>query len=289
MILQKEITDIAAQKGVVKSTIDKDWVLGHFLDAIYSITELRQKLVFKGGTCLKKCYIPEYRFSEDLDFTSNDKSFKLTQNHLVEITELLLKRVELHTYIVSLKDLVYKNQLTGFEATIKFWGSEHPRNEAPPPHERWLTKVKIEAILYESLVFPISSRDVIHPYSDKLTDNAKQIPCYSLEEVLAEKIRSLIQRSYTAPRDYYDIWFLSKHYGDLNYKSIVEAFHKKLIFKGHTFAGIDQLINTENDKSVKSAWENSMKYQIVGELPAYERVKEDLKHLFQKIFNKKQE
>jgi predicted nucleotidyltransferase component of viral defense system len=284
MILQKEISDIALQKGVIKSTIDKDWVLGHFLDAIYSIPELRQKLVFKGGTCLKKCYIPEYRFSEDLDFTSKDISFKLTQNHLVEITDLLLKRIELQTHIVSLKNLLYNDKLTGYEAIIKYWGSEHPRNEAPPPHERWLTKVKIEVILYELLLFPVSNRDVIHPYSDKLTDNAKKIPCYSLEEVLAEKMRSLIQRSYTAPRDYYDIWSLSKHYSDLNYKSIVEAFHKKLTFKGHTFVGIDQLINPENDKSVKSAWENSLKYQIVGELPDYNSVKSDLKQIFQKIF-----
>jgi predicted nucleotidyltransferase component of viral defense system len=30
---------------------------------------LGQHWVFKGGTCLKKCYIETYRFSEDLDFT----------------------------------------------------------------------------------------------------------------------------------------------------------------------------------------------------------------------------
>jgi predicted nucleotidyltransferase component of viral defense system len=285
MIPRKEIVDIAREKVVASNTIDKDWVLGHFLDAIYSITELRQKLVFKGGTCLKKCYIPEYRFSEDLDFTSNDKSFKLTQKHLVEITELLLKRVELHTHIVSLNDLVYKDQLTGYEATIKFWGSVHPRNEAPPPPERWLTKVKVEVILYELMVFPVSNRTVVHPYSDKLTDNAQQIPCYSLEEVLAEKIRSLIQRSYTAPRDYYDIWYLTKHYIKLDYKIIVEAFHKKLKFKGHTFSGVDQLLNADNDKAVKSAWVNSLRYQILGELPDYDGVKTDLKQLFQKIFS----
>ncbi len=261
------------------------YVINCINDTSHSVPELRQKLIFKGGTCLKKCYIPEYRFSEDLDFTSNDKNFKLTQKHLAEITGLLLKRVELQTHIVSLKDLLYNDKLAGYEAIIKYWGSEHPRNEAPPPHERWLTKVKIEVILYELLVFPVVNKDVIHPYSDKLTDNAKRIPYYSLEEVLAEKIRSLIQRSYTAPRDYYDIWFLSKHYGDLNYKSFIEAFHKKLTFKGHSFTGIDQLIKPENDKSVKSAWENSLKYQIVGELPDYDSVKADLKQLFQSIFS----
>ncbi len=56
MILQKEIITIAEQKGVLKSTIDKDWVLGHFLGAIYSEPKLREALIFKGGTCLKKCW-----------------------------------------------------------------------------------------------------------------------------------------------------------------------------------------------------------------------------------------
>lgn len=36
MILKREIEKIAEQKGVAKTTIDKDWVLGHFTDAIYS-------------------------------------------------------------------------------------------------------------------------------------------------------------------------------------------------------------------------------------------------------------
>jgi hypothetical protein len=30
---------------------------------------LGKSWIFKGGTCLKKCYIETYRFSEDLDFT----------------------------------------------------------------------------------------------------------------------------------------------------------------------------------------------------------------------------
>jgi hypothetical protein len=32
-------------------------------------SDLRGKLAFKGGTALKRCYYPDYRFSEDLDFT----------------------------------------------------------------------------------------------------------------------------------------------------------------------------------------------------------------------------
>jgi len=34
---------------------------------------LRDRLFFKGGTALKKCYFPDYRFSEDLDFTLGEE------------------------------------------------------------------------------------------------------------------------------------------------------------------------------------------------------------------------
>ena len=68
MILQKEIAIISEQLGVSKSVIDKDWMLGHFIAAIFNEPELKETLIFKGGTCLKKCWFEEYRFSEDLQF-----------------------------------------------------------------------------------------------------------------------------------------------------------------------------------------------------------------------------
>ena len=78
MILQKEIATISEQLGVSKSVIDKDWMLGHFIAAIFNEPELKETLIFKGGTCLKKCWFEEYRFSEDLDFTSKSQEFELT-------------------------------------------------------------------------------------------------------------------------------------------------------------------------------------------------------------------
>jgi len=133
MILQKEITTLAEARHVSKSTIDKDWVLGHFLAAIYSDPELKKALIFKGGTCLKKCYFPDYRFSEDLDFTTRQKTFELTKKHLQNVCEHVLKNAEVLTHIDSLRPLKFKDELTGYEAVIRFWGSDHPRNEPPPP------------------------------------------------------------------------------------------------------------------------------------------------------------
>ena len=70
MITAKEINTFSRQLGVPAVTIDKDWVLGHLLYGIYQNDYLGDNLVFKGGTCLKKCYFADYRFSEDLDFTA---------------------------------------------------------------------------------------------------------------------------------------------------------------------------------------------------------------------------
>jgi len=72
MIKKSEINSISTALGIRTSTIDKDWVLGHFIDSIFSIQEFANSLIFKGETCLKKCRFSDYRFSEDLDFTSTN-------------------------------------------------------------------------------------------------------------------------------------------------------------------------------------------------------------------------
>ncbi len=285
MILQKEIITIAEQKGVLKSTIDKDWVLGHFLAAIYAEPQLRETLIFKGGTCLKKCWFPDYRFSEDLDFTSKVADFELKQGHLDFLGWHVKEHANILSHVESVSPLMFKDKLTGYEAVIRFWGSDHSRNELPPPPDRWHTKIKVEVTLYEQLIFPQTDRELIHPYSDQVTVNPNAIPCYVIEEMLSEKLRALIQRSYTAPRDYYDIWYLSNTIKDLNWSKIIEAFHAKMKFKGHVFTGIEQFINDDHDKKLKDAWKNSLGHQInLTLLPDYEEVKTNLKLLFKTNF-----
>jgi predicted nucleotidyltransferase component of viral defense system len=285
MIRKREIEQIAEVQNVPKSTIDKDWVLGHFLDAIYSITECRDKLVFKGGTCLRKCYFPNYRFSEDLDFTSVDPSFVLDKRLLQKITDIIIERTEIPLYIQEISEIRFNNQLMGYKAIVKFWGADHPANQTPPPVERWNTSIKIEIILHELMIFSNESKEVFHPYSDQLSETLLTIPCYSLREVLAEKLRALIQRSYTAPRDFYDLWYLSKNQTSIDWTEIKSAFHEKMKFKNIEFEGTHQMLNDTNDKRVKAAWQNSLGHQIPGGTsPSYDEVKEHLTALLEIIF-----
>lgn len=69
MIDKFEIFEIARSLGLQSSTIEKDYVLGWILMGIERNSKTSNSWIFKGGTCLKKCFFDECRFSEDSDFT----------------------------------------------------------------------------------------------------------------------------------------------------------------------------------------------------------------------------
>jgi len=247
MISRKEIQQKAEDKGVPPSIIEKDWILGHFLDAIYSIEVLKENLVFKGGTCLKKCYFNDYRFSEDLDFTSKAPNLKVTQDHIKEVARIVEENSGAKTSFQSFKPLHYNDKLTGFEGKIKYYGPDHNQNVTPPPLERWTTNIKIEITLYEILLFPGVDRTVNHPYSDKLTSDSLKVPAYGKFEIMTEKIRSLIQRPYSAPRDYYDIWFILQEttfYKDILKRKVLE----KMAYKGLELNDVNQFFEIKDRK-----------------------------------------
>ncbi|MDZ7667398.1 MAG: nucleotidyl transferase AbiEii/AbiGii toxin family protein [Desulfotignum sp.] len=63
MIDKIELMAFSKQFGLRASVVEKDYVLGWVLAGIFHHKEIGDAWVFKGGTCLKKCYIDTYRFS----------------------------------------------------------------------------------------------------------------------------------------------------------------------------------------------------------------------------------
>lgn len=280
---KSEIAQIAEQKGVTKAAIDKDWVLGHFVNAIYGHDYLRTELIFKGGTCLRKCFFPSYRFSENLDFTTRNRDLELSRKVLLELCALVETDTAVRLDIHSVKPLYFNNQLTGYQAEIKYWGAEHTKNQRPPDPSRWQTKIKIEVILFEKVVFETGLKNIIHPYSDSIKVRARPV-CYDLHEVMSEKLRAMIQRSYTAPRDYYDVWYLSNNCVFDKVK-IRAAFYEKMEFNGLKFNGIESFALARVQKVLIAHWHNSLGAHLPAvHLPAFETVLSDLQGLLREIF-----
>lgn len=67
--LRRQLEEKRAELKLPWNTLEQDFVLSWVLAGISQIEALRESLVFKGGTALKKAYFGKYRFSEDLDFT----------------------------------------------------------------------------------------------------------------------------------------------------------------------------------------------------------------------------
>jgi len=286
MILQKEVRDLAQKWEVPSSTVDKDWVLGHWLNALYKEESCQQEWIFKGGTCLKKCYYADYRFSEDLDFTHLNPDFVLDSHFLEKIAKKIEDEIGIRFFVEKCEALRHKEQKVGYQAHIKFWGANHSKNEMPLPAQRWQTSIKIELIHYEKMLFDVEKRKLVHLYSDQNIVNSL-LPCYSLYEVLSEKLRALFQRKYTAPRDYYDIWYLSQHEKDLDWEKIVWGFSEKMSYKGLLFDSWEKIIGLQNQKTLSKHWKSSIAHHISDKkLPSVDKVLEDLGQLFQKIQKK---
>ncbi|RKY51046.1 MAG: hypothetical protein DRP92_07485 [Candidatus Neomarinimicrobiota bacterium] len=103
-------------------------------------------------------------------------------------------------------------------------------------------------------------KSVIHPYGDNLS---AQIKVYSLEEIVAEKIRSFFQR--TRPRDLYDVYFL---WDKVNTIIVKEILPDKFKFK-NVKLNLEDL--TKRKEDFENAWINSLKHQL-KELPEFDVV-----------------
>src|SRR5689334_6702048 len=68
--LRLRLEEARARLGIPWEILERDYLLSWVLAGISQVETLRDTLVFKGGTALKKCFFGDYRFSEDLDFST---------------------------------------------------------------------------------------------------------------------------------------------------------------------------------------------------------------------------
>lgn len=91
----------------------KDYVLGHFLNVLFSYQWAKENLIFKGGTCLRKCYFENYRFSEDIDLTIRNQNFILTRKAINDVCEKLKNDIGIETNMLMFEEVQHNNQKVG--------------------------------------------------------------------------------------------------------------------------------------------------------------------------------
>lgn len=278
VIHRDEIIETAGRLGLTPQVVEKDYALGWFLAGIHQHKKFGKTWVFKGGTCLKKCYFETYRFSEDLDFTvQNDKTTpnaEILKNEFGEVAAWIEENSGLEIPRETIEFEVFNNP----RGTVSVQGKAAYRGPVRPGvNARSLPRIKIDLTLDEPVLLPTVTRKIDHSYSDLPAASIEAL-AYAYEEVFAEKTRALIQR--LRPRDLYDVIHLFRR-KDLNpdRQLVHDTLTQKCALREIPYPTAEAVRTHENRKFVESEWETMLSHQV-STLPPFEQFFDELPQVF---------
>ncbi len=270
----------AFELGVPLEVIEKDYGLSHVLAAIFRNEGLASSLVFKGGTALRKAYFPGYRFSVDLDFTANGgprgQDLEAAVAQVAGETEkTLLERGPFR--VVSSRRAereAHPAAQEAFQVQIKY-----------PWHARPMCNLKVEITTDEPVLLPPSHRLLLNAYAEQLDAG---LVCYSLEEIVAEKLRTPLQAVKRAregrwlrncARDYYDLWWLTSMNAagvdSVNSAVVGSILRQKCSVRDVSFEGSEDFFPSIVVAEAARQWDSSLA-DLVRLLPEFKIVIRDL-------------
>jgi predicted nucleotidyltransferase component of viral defense system len=256
VIDRSEILTLASELGLQPRVVEKDYVLGWLLAGIARDEELSRAWLFKGGTCLKKCFFETYRFSEDLDFTviepaQLDRDFLITRFKALAIWLYDMTGIELPAELLRFDVYDLKTGGRAGEGRIAYRGPIAPRGGDLP-------RIKLDLTADEYVALPSVIRPVMHPYSDTPGEGIAA-RCYAFEELFGEKVRALAQRA--RPRDLYDVINFFRH-GDFRSAAAVirDIVTQKCNFKKIPFPTFEALAPAHPE--LVGEWGNMLGHQL---------------------------
>lgn len=277
MIDKFEVSEFAKALTLTTEVVEKDYVLSWILAGINNNFQLEKEWIFKGGTCLKKCYFETYRFSEDLDFTISDEAH-LEKTFLINQFNNIADWVYENSGIQIVKNLtefdVHPDSTKKYVAgKIKYIG---PLGERRGGH----AKILLDLTAKELLALPSERKRVFHPYSDEPMEGIWS-RSYCFEEVFAEKVRALAERA--RPRDLYDVIHLFRREAVIDKTQLVSTLKRKCEFKSIEIPTLDSISKHPKIGELHSQWSHMLKHQLSA-LPPIESFLHDLGSFFDWLY-----
>jgi predicted nucleotidyltransferase component of viral defense system len=231
--MKELINDIAIRFDIKRrDLLEKDIFIQNILLDLVEDDFFSKNFAFKGGTCLIKCYLGYYRFSEDIDFTwinqsvFKDKSQKeirrIVSDYKDKVGKLLIN-ISKNSGFDFVLDKDNRNYIEfgggNKFVTFKVWfDSEILKRKS---------FIKIQVNFVEDIKFEISKkkvRNLLTDYEDKELEVLYDIDyknyttiiellTYDVKEIVCEKVRAILTRRGIKARDFVDIYLISRKYG----------------------------------------------------------------------------
>ena len=189
--------------------VEQDLILSRVLVQLFNNPVISEKLLFRGGTALHKLFLtPPARYSEDID---------LVQKEAAAIGDIMgIMRKIMNPFLGKPKTKQKKGNVM-FVYKV---------NSETAPFVPLRVKVEINTREHFNVYGLIKKKFNI---KSRWFSGECKIGTYSLEELLATKLRALYQRS--KGRDLFDLWYGLK-YGKADELKIISAFKKYMDFDG---------------------------------------------------------
>jgi len=243
---------------VPPETIEKDFFVELILFYLAKDNKLKERLIFRGGTALRKIYFSNYRFSEDLDFLLEDK----------EKFEVCASRFEKTIERINL-DFPYnlRNRFESESDRLQLYISYDII-----PEIRAVKELKID-VLKEYDIPSTLRKQVLFVYEEFISKKT-ELRIYTLESVAVDKICRILDVD-NEPRDLYDLWYLLNL--DLDAGKIKNGFNKKIGYDLYS----PNLISAIRNEDYRQNWERRLTKQV-QDLPRCEFVLGELIKLIEK-------
>ena len=276
MITTAELHRVVEKEGLRFDQAEKDYVILWVLKGLVHSGIAKHGWVFKGGTCLRHCYYKGYRFSEDIDFSCSPGGDNLDAS--VQVLQKAGEWVQSESGI----RITVKKPLTipgDFQIEIPV---EYSRGGS---RRQGLPQVKVhltfdEPIIESPIVCAIRSN-----YSD-LT--AFKVHSYTKKEIVAEKLRSLLQqqKKWPRPRDLYDLWYMLCHSGEhFIWTELFPMFKEKCSIRDIK-PDLSGLTSANLREWNRNAWRDRLG-PMLKDLPEFDLVWKEWTETFREIAGKK--
>lgn len=283
--LHIRLQEARKQLGIPWDLLERDYLLSWILAGMSHVEVLKEMLVFKGGTALKKCYFGDYRFSEDLDFSTigNVPSGNVIEKAIQAACQAASKELDEYAPVEIICERYLEKQ-------------PHPSGQEAfsirarlPWHRQPQTRVMVEITIDEPVLMPVEHRKIIHEYGEPLDAH---VMVYSLEEIVAEKLRAILQHgrrleergwSRSRARDYYDLWrILGMFKSQLKLTDFRGFLNKKCAIRNVAFSSHEDFFQQEMVTYIGQTWQQWLG-PLVPALPTFDVVLTELRPQIQTL------
>lgn len=227
MIDRDEIEEKSQEFEIHASNLQRDYIFGWVLAGIYGASKLADHLILKGGSCLRKAYFENTRFSRDLDFSVETE---LSEDFLKAEFNTVCDFVHTQTGVKFYNEKNRVGPKRRVDSSKKVYEARLYFNDFYGIESSIIISIRLDITQFDRIYLPVQNRFIIHPYSDR-DDWHSRITCVKLEEILASKLKCLLQRRHSCDLYDYVFWLMFDTGLEIDRGEILRTLLKMTIFE----------------------------------------------------------